>query len=189
MFAWMKRVLRLPDDSDAIEEAAYRINALSGQPHDRAAVCRGTIARLARRGARRCYGGLGTNTSPIEILQSALESVALRFREVYEVMKRSLGVPREMIASGGALLHSRVWTQMLADALGHPVIPCIEPEATSRGAALLALERIGAIRSIGDPLQPRLSDPVAFVAQNAEIYEAAANRQREFYKKLFEENS
>jgi gluconokinase len=131
---------------------------------------------------------LGTNTSPIEILQSALESVALRFREVYEVMKRSLGAPQEIIASGGALLHSRVWTQMLADALGQPLIPCIEPEATSRGAALLALERIGAIRSIGDA-QPQVGEPIPPAAQNAGIYRAAANRQHQLYKKLFEENS
>ena len=34
---------------------------------------------------------------------------------------------------------------MMADALAHPIIQCVEPEATSRGAALLALERIGAI--------------------------------------------
>ena len=58
-----------------------------------------------------------SNTSPIEILQAALESVALRFRNVYEIMKSSLGAPREIVASGSALLHSRVWTQMMADAL------------------------------------------------------------------------
>ena len=54
-----------------------------------------------------------------------------------------------MIASGGALLHSPAWTQIMADTLGRPVIASTEHEASCRGAALYALERIGAIPESG----------------------------------------
>ena len=88
--------------------------------------------------------------------------------------------------SGAALLHSGVWTQMLADTLGHSVLMCLEREATSRGAALLGLERLGAIRSIDD-LPPQLGDTIAPDKAKREIYLAALTRQRRLYKKVFEE--
>src|SRR5260370_597230 len=89
--------------------------------------------------------GMGVNTSPMEILRASLESVALRFRNIYEIMLGEIGQPKELVDSGGALLHSPAWTQMMADALCCPIYPCLEKEATSRGAALLAMERIGMI--------------------------------------------
>src|SRR5262249_30294892 len=64
------------------------------------------------------------------------------------ILSARLGAPAEVIASGGALLHSPAWTQMMADALGHPVIACTEPEASCRGAALWVLEQIGAVENI-----------------------------------------
>jgi gluconokinase len=74
---------------------------------------------------------------------------------------------------------------MMADTLSHTVIPCLEPEATSRGAALVALERIGAIRDIGD-LAPRLGSEVRADETKEPIYLAALENQRRLYKKLFD---
>ncbi len=59
-----------------------------------------------------------------------------------------------IVASGAALGHSRVWTQMIADAIGHPIAWSIEPEATSRGAALLALESLRALPDLSSARQP-----------------------------------
>ena len=53
-----------------------------------------------------------------------------------------------LIASGGALRSSRIWTQMLADILGKEIILMEEPEASLRGAVLLALAGFGNIGSI-----------------------------------------
>ena len=44
-----------------------------------------------------------------------------------------------MVASGGAIVASPWWQQTLADVLGRPVRVVDEPEASARGAALLAL--------------------------------------------------
>jgi gluconokinase len=60
-----------------------------------------------------------------------------------------------VIASGAALRHSPAWVQMMADALDTPVTLSGVKEASSRGAALLALERIGAVGRISDLESPR----------------------------------
>ena len=89
-----------------------------------------------------------------------------------------------MIASGGALLRSPGWTQMMADVLGRPVLASTEPEASSRGAALYALERLGALpgldalpASTGGLFEPR--------AELSPVYQQLLDEQRELYQKLF----
>jgi hypothetical protein len=75
---------------------------------------------------------------------------------------------------------------MMADTLCHTVIPCLEPDATSRGAALVAFERIGAIRDIGE-LPAQLGDEIRPDEAKKEIYVAVLENQRRLYRKLFEE--
>ena len=48
------------------------------------------------------------------------------------------------MATGGGLLHDPDWIQIMADALARPVSVSGAPEASLRGAAVLALERDGA---------------------------------------------
>jgi len=98
---------------------------------------------------RAAITGLSASTDAFDILRAALESIALRFREIYCLLAKPWGAPAEVIASGGALLHSPAWTQMIADALGQPVTICTETEASCRGAALWALARLDIIDGIG----------------------------------------
>lgn len=185
VFAWMRRTLQLPETNETEKQLA----ALPPGQHGLTILplFAGERSPGWRPDARAVIAGLGAGTSPIEILHAALESVALTFRDVYELMLQSLGPPNEVIASGGALLHSGVWTQMMADTLSHTVIQCLEPEATSRGAALLALERIGAIASVNDP-PLKLGATIAPDASKKDLYLAALEKQRRLYRKLFEEN-
>jgi gluconokinase len=184
VYAWMKRTLRLPESDEEIEK---QLTALGTGMHGLTVLplFAGERSTGWRADARAAITGLGADTSPGEILHAALESVALRFCNVYEIMKASLGAPREVVASGSGLLHSRVWTQMMADALGHPIISCVEREATSRGAALLALERIGAIADVHSAAA-RYGDVIPANAANADIYKEALMRQRELYGKLWQ---
>jgi gluconokinase len=183
VFAWMLRTLRLPEANEVerqLGELQPGLHGLTILP-----LFAGERSTGWRVDARAAITGLAVSTTPIEILHAALESVALTFRNVYELMLSSLGEPKEVIASGGGLLHSPSWTKMMADTLCHTVIPCLEPEATSRGAALAALERIGAIRDIGD-VPPRLGSEVPADEAKKPIYLAALENQRRLYKKLFE---
>jgi gluconokinase len=184
VYAWMKRTLRLPESDEEIEK---QLAALAPGMHGLTVLplFAGERSTGWRVDARAAMTGLGSNTSAIEILHAALESVALRFCNVYEIMKASLGEPREVVASGSALLHSRVWTQMMADALGHPITSCVEREATSRGAALLALERIGAIADIHGAAA-QYGEVIPVNAANGDLYKNALALQRELYGKIFE---
>jgi gluconokinase len=75
---------------------------------------------------------------------------------------------------------------MITDALGHNVRMCIEKEATSRGAALLALERIGAIQDIAG-IPPELGETFTSDEKNTAVYGEMATKQHRLYQKLFEE--
>ncbi len=145
VFKWMKRTLQLPSGEvlecaiAAIEPGAHGLNILPFFAGERSPYWRPDF--------RAVFTGMTYATTPIQILRASLESVALRFRQIYAMLEAGVGTPREVIASGGALLNSPAWTQMMADALGRPVVGGPD-EASARGAALLALERIGAIASL-----------------------------------------
>lgn len=96
--------------------------------------------------ARAAITGISLHTSTVDILRASLEAVAIRFRMIYDILRERIGEPREVVATGGALLRSPAWTQMMADALGRPIVACLENETSSRGAAMLALERLGVRR-------------------------------------------
>jgi gluconokinase len=106
-----------------------------------------------------------------------MEAVAYRIGAIYARLSDVAGGAAEVVASGGALNASEIWGQMLADVFGRPVALTVEPEATARGAALVALERLGAIPDLAAP-------PVEVAvryrpdAERHARYAAAARRQQ-----------
>ncbi|MGH9435730.1 MAG: gluconokinase [Terriglobia bacterium] len=184
VYAWMKRVLALPGDPEvesqlaALEPGEHGLTVLplfAGErtPHWRA-------------DARAAITGLSAGTRPVEILRASLEAVALRFRVLYDLMTARFGVPREVIASGGALLRSPVWTQMMADALAQQVTECVESEGSSRGVALLSLEQLGVIRHARE-LPGRMGRVFDPIPAHGQIYQAQLQRQERLYAKLYGE--
>jgi gluconokinase len=77
--------------------------------------------------------GLSFATTPLDLVQAALEGVCYRFADVLD----ALGV------TGGALLANPAWVQILADVLGRHLEVSAAPEGSARGAALVALEGLG----------------------------------------------
>lgn len=117
--------------------------------------------------------GLTFDTTPLDIRQAALEGVAYRFAETAELMPEV----REIVATGGALMSDPDWLQIVADALGRPIVQSGVPEASLRGAAVLALERLGATpppAPLGDVVEPRRDRTAA--------YRRARERQRRLYE-------
>jgi len=131
--------------------------------------------------ARGAIVGMRLGTSPVAILRACLEAVALRFATIDGLLQQALPNSAEVIATGGALLHSKAWMQIMADALGRPVLASTEAEASSRGAAILALEIIGAAPSGNKPLTASRFDPEP---ERTQRYRAAAERQRRLYDAL-----
>jgi gluconokinase len=105
--------------------------------------------------AKGAVHGLTFDTTPLDLRQAALEGVAFRFAEIAELMPEV----EEVVATGGALLKDRDWLQIMADALGRPLTRSGVKEASLRGAAIVALERLGesAPRApLGDVVEPRV---------------------------------
>ena len=48
-----------------------------------------------------------------------------------------------LIGTGGGITASPLWTQIIADALGEPIIASPHSQASSRGAALWVREKLG----------------------------------------------
>ena len=178
LVAWLRETLRLPEPEETerllaeMEPGAHGLTFLPLLAGERgpgwADEANGTVA------------GLSMSSTPVEILRAAMEAVALRFALIAEIIEEASPGEKEVIATGGGLLGSPTWTGIMADALGRPVTTSGIQEASSRGAALLALERLGeleieeATAPLGETFQP---DP-----ERHEIYLEALTRQRRLYE-------
>jgi gluconokinase len=129
---------------------------------------------------RGALNGLSLATTPLEILRAGLEGVAARLALIYHLLHPALSAEPEVIASGGALLNSPAWLQIIADTLGRPVTTWQTEEATARGAALLALQSMGVFPDLASA--PELSDTIVQPdAGRHQIYLLAGRRLQELY--------
>jgi gluconokinase len=133
--------------------------------------------------ARGAIIGLTPAHDSIDILQAAMESVAYRFAEVHDQLQRVCRF-EEIVASGGALRDSPIWTQMIADVLGRPLTVVDVAEASLRGAVLLALESIGNIESIDEILLSEMKRITPNGSLHA-IYRLTRARHERVYRTLF----
>ena len=88
--------------------------------------------------------GLRESSSALDLARAGMEAAAALLRPVdrgLDVLLRGAG---RTVISGGGLVGSPGWCQVVADALGKPVSAVQVDEASSRGAAVLALRRLGA---------------------------------------------
>jgi gluconokinase len=181
VYAWCRDLLRLPDDDEverALAEAAADAHGLTVLPFVAGERAPGW------RGARRALiAGLTLDATPLEVVQAALEAVALRLALVYDLLAPAGARDHVVVASGGGLAKSPAWRRIIADALGRPLHWSAESEATSRGVALLALQSLGAIARFEDARRP-LGEPVAPDAANHARYRMALARQRALDEKV-----
>ena len=175
VYAWCREVLRLPDD--ATVERALAERAPDGHGLTLLPFLAGERAPGWRGDRRATITGLGLGTTALDVTQAALEAVALRLALVYERLAPLATSDHVVVASGGAISHSRAWTQMLADALGRAIHASSESEATSRGVALLALESLGVLRDVGAAPAP-LGEVFTPDAAHRARYRAALERHK-----------
>jgi gluconokinase len=129
--------------------------------------------------------GLTAGTKPIEILRAAMEAVCYRFALLAKALDK-VAPNAKIVAAGNALLSSPAWTQMIADVLGCRVELSAIHEASSRGAALLALEAAGKIDSIETFDLGSAAEPIAYepdMTRHLRYAEAIA-RQQKLYQEL-----
>lgn len=179
---WMTETLRLERDRETVEQ---RLGELAPDSHGLTLLpfLAGERSPGWHPKARAAVTGLSLHTRPIEVLRASLESVAYRFSKIALLLDPVVPEDREIVASGGALLQSSVWLQIMADVLGRPVVASAVKEASSRGAALLAMEALGlldGIEGVKTPLGRRFNPCKA----KHEIYQRALVRHEQLYQLL-----
>ena len=183
LVAWLRKTIQLPDPKEAERIVAQM------EPDSHSLTFLPLLAGERGPGwadhARGIITGLSMATQPLQILRAALEAVALRVALIAEILDSALPGERQVIATGGGLLGSRTWTQIMSDALGKPITASTVEEASSRGAALLVLEAMGeleALENIGAPLGETFEPD----SERQEIYRSALARQRKLYEAAIE---
>ncbi len=158
LYAWLGRTLREPLGEPALEHGLTFLPFLGGE--------RSLGWDPSRRGL---ISGLTFATTPADIAQAALEGVMYRIADVLA----AIGSVESYVATGAGLLANERWVQTLADVLGKPVEVSAVAEGSSRGAAMVALERLGL---------PVPAAQIAHVAEprpeRYEIHQAAIEEQR-----------
>jgi gluconokinase len=86
--------------------------------------------------------GLTLATTATDIARAGLEAIALGFARVDRSLDRVAPGAERLVGSGAGLLASAAWMQIMADAIGKPLVAGPGREASSRGAAILALEHV-----------------------------------------------
>jgi sugar (pentulose or hexulose) kinase len=141
----------------------------------------GIIAPVVEPRARAGFHGLTPRHHRGHMLRAVYEGVVLAMRDLLDVLP---GGGDEVLLTGGGAA-SRLWTQMIADALGRTVLVPAGSEFGARGAALLAGTAIGwfpsiraaslATRSIARRHAP---DPAAKSAWDEAFAAYSAHRER-----------
>jgi gluconokinase len=167
LYAWLRRTLS-DVSTDGLAERTADGHGLTFLP-----LLGGERSPGWRADARGAITGLSFLTTPQDIVQAALEGVALRFAEIADLMPEVV----ELVATGRALLADPDWLQILADALGRPVHVSAVEEASLRGAEAFVRERIG------EPLEPpAIARTVEPRQERTRLYRVARARQRDLYE-------
>lgn len=183
LYAWLRKTLQLPETDEIEEQLRQRPPATHGLTM--LPFIAGERAPGWDDDARASLLGFTLHTTPLDILQSGLEGVAYRFAQIYQRIVSSLAPTMEtqIIASGGALLSSPAWLQIMADVLNQPVVSLEEQEITARGLALLALQQLGLVRD-STALEPALGRTYQPDAERHAAHLDALQQQVDFYKRL-----
>jgi len=186
VLAWFRSLLGAEPDGSAMAAAA----ALEADVHGLTILpfVAGERSPAWHDDASGVVAGLTLATRPEHILRAALEAVAYRLAVIYRDLAPLATPDHTVVANGGAILQSPLWLQIVADALGHPLIALPpDDEASARGIAVMALFAAGVIaqlEAIPDPAAEGLVydvDP----ARHAR-YHAAMERQARLEARLFE---
>ncbi|MGH2490363.1 MAG: FGGY-family carbohydrate kinase, partial [Candidatus Limnocylindria bacterium] len=104
--------------------------------------------------ARAAVAGIGLATTAEDIATAMVEGVAYRVARLWEVTSRAMPGIDRVVATGGTLLALPWLIQLFADAIDRPLRMSLAGEGSARGAAIVALERIGALRDVAAVRSP-----------------------------------
>lgn len=173
--AWCLRELKIPFSGEALEaELATRktprhgLRVLPFWVAERAPTWRADLTGAIL--------GFQAGTTAMDILQATTEAVYYRIARIANLLGES---HLRFIVAGG-IQHSASAMERLANILDSPVFAAREPEASLRGAAVFALEKIGA--KVSSETTGKVFEPNPEVA---EIYREERRRHEELERALY----
>lgn len=133
-------------------------------------------------GASGGFVGLRLATSRADLVRAVFQGVAFSIREAAECLPELSDGSEVRLAGGGSVVPA--WQQLLADALGRPIVVAAAEHASARGAALLAASVAGV--AVGDGAASSESTAVVEVSPEAGPLAEAYGRWREWSERLLE---
>jgi gluconokinase len=138
--AWCRRELHLPNDERVLEKvlrqsATARLTVLPFWVNERAPSWPEHLDGVIL--------GLTQATTAADLVRATTLAVSCRLADILELLEGAIGRAKRIVVSGG-ILGSPASLQILAEALGRNLETCADQEASLRGAAVHALENLGA---------------------------------------------
>lgn len=168
--AWCLRELKLESDPLALEH----LLAERAAPNHGLTVLPFWTAERAPTWNEELTGtvvGLRQHTTALDLLQASTEAVFYRIASIGELVLAAEERAPKFLISGG-IQNSPGAMQRMADALGQPIYANPEPEASIRGAAVFAIEKLGL-----QPSPVKLPPPIRPRKNFAVLHAAARHRQ------------
>lgn len=137
--------------------------------------------------ARGVIFGLDLHHQQGHIVRAAMESVVYSIHHVSQAVQQLTGAATSIRASGG-FVKSALWTQILADVTGTPVLVPSSHQSSALGAAGVAMKAIGEIRNVDE-----VSKNVPIVREhepnpnNTQIYREGFEKYLRLYERLRDE--
>jgi gluconokinase len=133
--------------------------------------------------ARAAIAGIGLGTTAEDVARAMVEGVAYRVARLWDLVDSAMPGIERVVATGGTLLALPWLMQLFADAIDRPLVMSMAGEGSARGAAMAALERIGAVSDIAAVRSPtgRIFRPRPAIGQRLR---AGMERQRRLEEAL-----
>jgi gluconokinase len=163
--AWCLRELKLPGEVELETELAKR----PGPDHGLVVLPFWTAERAPtwNEEATGKIHGITQHTTALDLLQAITEATYHRLARIAELVLAAEKTAPKFIVSGG-IQRSATAMQRLADVLGQTIYPNDEMEASIRGGAVFALEKLGVPTpeaQIGKPVKPRVKFAKQYAAE------------------------
>ena len=123
---------------------------------------------------RGSFSGLSLATTQADIVRAVIEGVAFSLRDALDVTSSLTTLTRALATGGGA--KSDLWLQIVADVLKLPLSRPAQNQGAAYGAALLALQGVGAV-SDATALADQATT-ASFVPQQSSAYQEPLQRYR-----------
>jgi len=163
--AWCLRELRLTDGPELETALAAR----SGPHHGLVVLPSWNTERAPswNEDATGTIHGIRQSTTALDLLQAITEATYHRIERIVELLDCAEHGTPKLIVSGG-IQKSASSLERLANVIGRPIYPFDEPEASIRGAAVHALEKLGypiPAHKLINPVKPRKAAAREYAAE------------------------